>query len=139
MILHQGAIAVLHAMPNGFSAVLNNGTVVVSSAAGQTFELAADGAVIRPASAQPASAQITMVSPKELLLTGTRGTLTVTMGDEVKSIEAGNSYRMEVDAGDSGPGPAGQGQSPHCAKPLLVDFQSRGGRRDGHYHLARVG
>ena len=35
------------------------------------------------------------------------------MGDEVKTVEAGSSYRMEVETEDSGPGPQGQGQAPH--------------------------
>jgi hypothetical protein len=49
-----------------------------------------------------------------LILTGTRGTLEVTMGDEVKTVEAGSSYRLEVETEDAGPGPAGAGQSaPH--------------------------
>jgi hypothetical protein len=47
-------------------------------------------------------------------LTGTRGTLEVTMGDEVKTVEAGSSYRLEVESEESGPGPAGQGQRPHA-------------------------
>jgi hypothetical protein len=110
MVLRQNTIAEVHAFPNGFSANLDNGTVVVSSAEGQTFELIADGATIRPASAQPASGQISMISPTELILTGTRGTLQVTMGDEVKTLEAGSSYRMEVESEDPGPNP----QAPHA-------------------------
>ena len=86
----------MHALPNGFSANLNNGSVVISSAEGQTFELLADGATIRPANSQPTSGQITMVSPTELILTSNRGTLQVSMGDEVKTVDAGSSYRLEV-------------------------------------------
>jgi hypothetical protein len=42
-----------------------------------------------------------VISPKELILTGTRGTLQITMGDEVKTLEAGNTYRLEVEADES--------------------------------------
>jgi hypothetical protein len=42
-----------------------------------------------------------------LLLNSTRGALEITMGDEVKTIEAGTSYRMEVEADDSGQQPQG--------------------------------
>lgn len=111
LFLRPNSAADVHALPNGFSAQLNSGSVVISSAEGQTFELAADGATIRPANGQPASGQITMITPKELVLTSTRGTLAVSMGDEVKTVEAGNSYRMEVETEDSGPGP--QGAPPH--------------------------
>jgi hypothetical protein len=114
MVLRQNTIIDVHALLNGFSANLGSGTVVVSSPAGQTFQLIADGATIRPANAQAASGQISMISETELILTGTRGTLEVTMGDEVKTVEAGSSYRLEVESEESGPGPAGQGQRPHA-------------------------
>jgi hypothetical protein len=41
-----------------------------------------------------------MINSNEMILTPTRGTLEVTMGDEVKTLEAGNSYRMEVESED---------------------------------------
>ncbi len=53
-----------------------------------------------------------MISPTELVLTSNRGTLEVTMGDEVKTVEAGSSYRLEVETED--PAPAGNPQSPHA-------------------------
>jgi hypothetical protein len=110
MVLRQNTVALVHAFPNGFAADLNNGTVVVSSPEGKTFQVIADGATIRPANAQATSGQISMISPTELVLTGTRGTMEVTMGDEVKTVEAGSSYRLEVE--DSGSDPAPQGPHP---------------------------
>jgi hypothetical protein len=112
LLLRQNTIADVHALPNGFSANLNDGTVVVSSPEGQTFQVIADGVTVRPANAQATAGQISMISAKELILTGTRGTLEVTMGDEVKTVEAGSSYRLEVESEDSGPGPAPQ--APHA-------------------------
>jgi hypothetical protein len=108
LVLRQNTIAEVHALPNGFSANLDSGTVVVSSPVGQTFQLIADGATVRPANGQAASGQISRISPTELILTGTRGTLEVSMGDEVKTVEAGSSYRLEVEAEESAPGPASQ-------------------------------
>jgi len=105
MVLRQNTIADVHALPNGFSANLGAGTVIVSSAEGQTFQVIADGATVRPANAQPTSGQVSMISATELILTSTRGTLEVSMGDEVKTLEAGNSYRLEVETADPGPGP----------------------------------
>jgi hypothetical protein len=112
LVLRQNTSADVHALPGGFSANLNSGTVVLSSIEGQTFQLIADGATVRPANGQPTSGQVSMISSKELVLTSTRGTLEVTMGDEVKTVEAGSSYRLEVESEDPGPGPYPQ-SSPH--------------------------
>ena len=102
MFLHQNTSALVHAIPNGFSADLDAGIVSISSAEGQTFQLLADGATIRPASTHPTSAQIAKISPTEVILTPTRGALQITMGDEVKTVEAGGSYKMEVETEDPG-------------------------------------
>ncbi len=112
LVLRQNSVADVHSFPNGFAADLDAGTVVVASGEGQTFQLMADGAAIRPANEQPAAAQIEKISATELVLTGTRGTLVVTMGDETKTLEAGNSYRLEVQPENPGPGPYPQ-QSPN--------------------------
>jgi hypothetical protein len=105
MLLRDNTLADVHAFPNGFSANLGAGTVVVSSPGGQNFQVLADGAMIRPANAQPTSGQVTMMSPTELILTSTRGTLEVSMGDEVKTVEAGSTYRLEVESADPGASP----------------------------------
>jgi hypothetical protein len=112
MVLRQNSIADVHALPNGFTANLGAGTVIASSAEGQTFQVIADGATVRPANAQPTSGQIARISATELILTSTRGTLEVSMGDEIRTVEAGSSYRMEVESEDPGPGP--NPQSPHA-------------------------
>jgi hypothetical protein len=111
IVLRQNTIADVHAFPNGFSANLNAGTVVASSAEGQTFQVIADGATIRPLNAQPTSGQVSMMSPTELILTTTRGTLQITMGDEVKTLEAGSSYRLEVESDNAASG------DPQTAQP----------------------
>jgi hypothetical protein len=102
IVLRQNTVADVHAFPNGFSANLNAGTVLASSTEGQTFQVIADGATIRPLNAQPTSGQVSMMSPSELILTATRGTLQITMGDEVKTLEAGSSYRLEVESDNAG-------------------------------------
>jgi hypothetical protein len=108
LFLRASTTAQVHGLANGFSADLSRGTVVASSAEGQTFQLVANGATIRPANSQPTVAQVTFVSSKELMLTSTRGALLVSMGDEVKTVETGKSYRMEIDT-DPGPQRAGGG------------------------------
>ncbi len=108
IFLHQNTSTQVHAIPNGFSADLDVGTVSISSSEGQTFQLLADGATIRPATPHPTTAQIAKISPTELILTSTRGALQITMGDEVKTVEAGSSYKMEVESEASDP----QGRPP---------------------------
>jgi hypothetical protein len=81
---------------DGFSAALASGTVLLSSADGDTFSVLADGATVQPAAHQPSLAQITWVSPTELLLTSRRGDLQVTMGSETQTVNEGSSYRMMI-------------------------------------------
>ncbi len=114
--LRSNTAAQVQSLENGFSATLKHGTVVISSEASNTFELLADGATIRPAGAQQVVAQVTLVNANELLLTSTRGALLVSMGDEVRTVEAGRSYRMEVESDTSGPGPQGSGGPLHTAR-----------------------
>ncbi len=119
LVLRQSSAAQVHAIPNGFSANLASGSVVISSAVGQTFELYADGATITPATAEPVSGQVTMLTPKELVLTSNRGVLKITMGDEVKTLEPGSSYRLEVESADADPGPNPQSPSPTARNRFL--------------------
>jgi hypothetical protein len=106
MVLSPSTAAQVHAIPKGFSADLTAGTVVVSADAGQTFQVLADGAVIRPVGAGPTAGQISRINATEVVLTGTRGVMEVAMGDEVKTVEAGHSYRMEVETEASPADPA---------------------------------
>jgi hypothetical protein len=118
MVLRPNTIAVVHGLPSGFSADLGAGTVVASSSEGQTFQVLANGATIRPAGTESTIAQVTRVNANELLLTSTHGALEVSMGDEVKTIASGSSYRMELEGEDPGPRP---GQGPyHPARNRFV-------------------
>jgi hypothetical protein len=85
-------------------------TLFRSSGKGQAFELLANGAKIRPAGDQATVAQVSWINAKELLLTSNHGAIEVSMGDEVSTVEAGNSYRMVIESADSGPQQAG---APH--------------------------
>jgi len=119
LVLRSSTIANVHSLTNGFLANLEIGTVVASSTEGQTFQVIADGATIRPANAQPTSGRISMISTTELVLTSTRGTLEVTMGDEVKTVEAGSSYRLEVETADPDPNPNPQAPHPTARNRFL--------------------
>jgi hypothetical protein len=105
MFLRSNTMSQVHGVANGFSASLMRGTVVASSAAGETFQILANGAIIRPVGSQPTVAQVSMLSSTAAVITSTRGALEVSMGDEVKTIEEGRSYRMEVEAEEAASSP----------------------------------
>ena len=109
MYLRPSTLTTVHTFTNGFSADLGAGTVVASSPEGQTFQLLADGATIRPVGSQATEAVVTYVSPTQLLLTANRGSVQVTLGDETRTVDAGSSYRVEVEAEDAGPQGSGSG------------------------------
>jgi hypothetical protein len=102
-----GSSAVVNQVEGGVNAALLSGSVNLASAAGDTFSLTANEAVVRPATSQAVLAQVTRVSPSELLLSSSKGALEVTFDGEVTTIAAGTSYRMLLDpaAADS-QGPA---------------------------------
>jgi hypothetical protein len=105
LYLRQSTIAEVHGLSNGYSASLLGGTVIASAPEGQTFQVLADGATIRPVGTQASVAQITRVSFNELLLTSNIGAIQVSLdGGDVKTIEAGNSFRMEIQPEPPSPG-----------------------------------
>lgn len=107
--LLAGSTATLSQVPQGFGAELTSGTIILSSAQGEPFHLVADGATIRPSTDAPTSAQITRVSPTELTLLARKGSLTVSMDDDVKTVPEGASYRMMIQPPDAAAAvPAGQ-------------------------------
>jgi hypothetical protein len=94
--------AVFHQIGRGYSADLSGGTLVASAAAGETFRLVANFADIRPENGQPTVAQVTVVSPTELLLTSRRGTLAVSAMGESRTVSEGTSYRMFIQPEEQG-------------------------------------
>jgi hypothetical protein len=113
MYLRPSTVADVHGLSNGYSASLLRGTVIASSPEGQTFQLLANGAIIRPADTHAAVAQVTWVNPKELLLSSNLGVIQVSFEGDVKTIEAGNSFRMEIEPSNQNPGPQGSGAPTH--------------------------
>jgi ferric-dicitrate binding protein FerR (iron transport regulator) len=107
MELRPSTTVEVHRLPNGFVTSLFRGTVAVSSPEGQTFELLANGARIRLVGTQETVAQVTWVNSNELRLTSKLGAIQVLYEGDVKTIESGNSYGMEIPSEDPRPpGPA---------------------------------
>ncbi len=120
LFMHQSTAAEVHSLSNGYSANLLHGTVIASSPEGQTFQLLANGATIRPASAHATVARVTWVNGNELLLSSNLGAIQVTYEGDVKTIEPGNAVRMEIKTEDSSPGP--QGAPPHGGRSHAIYF-----------------
>jgi hypothetical protein len=113
--LLPGSLAILSPSADGFDAELTRGTVNLSAAKGESFRLAANGAVVRPGAVEATLAQITRVSPGELLLSSSKGSLKVTFSGETTTLAEGSSYRMLLDPGEAqvpqGNRPAGRARN----------------------------
>lgn len=88
--------AIVHQSAPGFATDLTSGTVVLSSAPGDKFRVVSDGATIQPSTPQATVAQVTWVSARELILSSRKGALEISMGDEVKTVSEGASYRVLI-------------------------------------------
>jgi hypothetical protein len=102
-----GSLAVMSQTAKGVNADLLSGSVHLASTSGATFSLSANQAVVRPVASQDVVAQVTRVSPSELLLRSSKGALEVTFDGEVTTLEAGSSYRMLLDPAAVPQGPVG--------------------------------
>ena len=84
MYLRPSTMTEVHGLSNGYSASLLQGTVIASSPEGQTFQLLANGASVRPLGTHATVAQVTRVTPTELLLTSNMGAIQVSYEGDVQ-------------------------------------------------------
>lgn len=122
LYMQQSTLAEVHGLSNGYSANLLRGTVIASSPEGQTFQLLANGATVRPVSAHPTVARVTRLNANELLLTSNLGAIQVTYEGDIKTIEAGNSVRMEIKTEDAAADPGPQAAPSHGGRNRAVYF-----------------
>ncbi len=78
-------------------ATLAFGSATFSTANSNAFALHVASAVIRPKTSQPTIGQVTVLSPKELIVKSTRGPLTIAVADDVREIPEGGAYRVVLD------------------------------------------
>ena len=132
--LGPNAAVDVHGASDGYSADLLYGMVVISSATSQSFRLSVNGVIIRPATSQATVVQVTKVNSHELLLNSERAAVQVSLDDEVRTVEAGESYRVVIQPEESsldnttGNPPQDKGGHPPEGPP------TGGG---GPYHTAR--
>jgi hypothetical protein len=91
----------------GIRATLRGGTLALASANSAAIEVQASEARIRVQGNGPTQAQVTLVSPRELLVTARRGTLEISVDDETQIVPEAASYRVLIDPAPQQPEGAG--------------------------------
>lgn len=92
------------------AATLTAGTAVFSTANSKAFSLHVASAIIRPDTNRPTIGKVTVLSPKEIIVQSTRGSLQIAVEDDVREIPEGNAYRVVLDPNAPDPqGPRGAG------------------------------
>jgi hypothetical protein len=93
------------------AATLTLGSATFSTTNSKAFALHVASAVIRPNTDLPTIGRVTVLSPKELVVRSTRGSLSIAVEDDIRVIPEGAAYRIVLDSPSaSGPqGPRGVG------------------------------
>jgi hypothetical protein len=100
-LLLSSASHVTWAMEDGgASATLMNGTAMFSAANPKAFTLYAMAAQIRPNGDGPTIGSVQILSPKELAVSCTRGSLAISVDDDTKVVAEGTAYRVVLDPDD---------------------------------------
>jgi hypothetical protein len=106
LLLSGASMATLERDDVNPSAKLNFGSATFSTANAKAFSLHVASATIRPNTDQPTIGGATVLSPREFVVKSTRGSLSVTVEDDVRVVPEGSAYRIVL---DSAPAPEPQG------------------------------
>ena len=114
------------------SAIVNasvaRGTVGFSSNGTDQLSLEIPEGIVRAADGQPGYGQVTVIGPREVIVSAYRGTLVLDNDGELHEIPAGKSYRvtMDLEPASEPQGPAGAGGNNKVVAPrrrhLLFDL-----------------
>jgi len=117
-LLHGASMATFSQEDSTPAATLALGTATFSTANSKAFALHVASAVIRPNSDRPTIGQVTVLSPKELIVKSTRGSLSIAVEDDVREIPEGAAYRVVLDPSAADPqGPRGAGTKGYGGPP----------------------
>jgi hypothetical protein len=100
------------------AATLTLGSATFSTAGSNAFALHVGSAVIRPNTNQPTIGQVTVLTPKELIVRSTRGSLRIAVEDDVREIPEGAAYRVVLDPNANPQGPRGAGTKGYGGPPI---------------------
>jgi hypothetical protein len=101
------------------SATINSGSATFSTANAKAFAVHVASAVIRPNTDKPTIGKVSVLNPKELVVQCTRGSLSITVEDDVREIPEGVAYRIVLDPNGADPqGPRGAGTKGYGGPPI---------------------
>lgn len=89
--------ALLNRTSTGVNATLKRGTIAAASPNAAALEMHASEARIRLHGEGAMQAQVTLVTPTELLVSAQRGALEISLGDQTEIIPEATSYRVFID------------------------------------------
>jgi hypothetical protein len=119
LLLSSSSMATFSQEDANPAATLTHGSATFSTANSKAFALHVGSAVIRPTSDQPTIGQVTVLTPKEMIVKSTRGSLTVAVEDDVREIPEGVGYRIVLDPNAPNPqGPRGAGSKGYGGPPI---------------------
>jgi hypothetical protein len=118
LLLSSGSMATFSQDDATPSATLTVGTATFSTASSNAFVLHMGSAVIRPASNKPTVGRVTVLGSKELIVRSTRGSLTISVDDDVREIPEGGAYRVVLDPNAEPQGPQGAGSKGYGGPPI---------------------
>ena len=119
LLLASGSIATLAQDETTPAATLTLGSATFSTVGANALAVHVGTAVIRPNSNQPTIGQVTVLTPKELIVKSNRGSLTIAVDDDVREIPEGGAYRVVLDPNAADPqGPRGAGSKGYGGPPI---------------------
>jgi hypothetical protein len=118
LLLASGSVATFAEDSATPSATLTVGTATFSTANSNAFALHVGSALIRANSNQPTIGRVTVLTPKELIVRSTRGSLSITVDDDVREIPEGAAYRVVLDPNAQPQGPQGAGTKGYGGPPI---------------------
>jgi len=122
-LLGSSSAATVNETDGMAEARLLRGSATFSTSSATGFALNAMTAVIKPKSDDATVGQVTVLGKSQLLVKCTRGTLTITVGDDSREIAEGSAYRVVLDPSESEeaqdqPPPQGAGAKGSGGAPL---------------------
>ena len=119
LLLSSASIATFSLDDISPAATLTYGSATFSTSNSKAFALHVGSAVIRPNTNLPTIGQVTVLTPKELIVKSTRGSLSIAIEDDVREIPEGAAYRVVLDPNAADPqGPRGSGTKGYGGAPI---------------------
>ena len=128
--LPGGSRATLQAIRGGAHVDLAAGSILFLAPAGNTVEVHAREALLRPESGQATQAEIRILSSKAIQVSARRGNLEFSYHDEFQVIPEGQTYQIYLETPAEAQGAAGAGAS-HPARSHKVSYYIVGGAAAG--------